>query len=347
MKKPLFIFVALSVLSLAPPVRAALPPATVEALKAAIPLSFYAQPAGRVTKIKPLVSNEKRRPDGRKPVDVKSGPFVLLAFSDDAKCVEVAYELPGKGKEKAYTNAWFKVDDVLALGKAEPTNAVAGATLFLYSPYGKKRPALFGTADKNSAYADFGMQKVGREKMRLVIADGGKRTVNGHTLSGRLGYAREMPPVEGAADYSARVEALLDEEPYQSGCHWGDGTRPLLVASGNLDCAAAVTDFAKYVFDAGNFNRGEKFENVNEIRAGDVISIKGHFLSVLDRDGDKLFTFEGNFNKSIRRTDSGYAVVKGQWWEGGKANPEGFICGYHFLKAPLPKPIGKKLKKKK
>lgn len=362
MKKHTAILLALPLAAFAAP--EGLSPEALECLKESAPFAFWAFPAGRQTKVNPLVSEKKRQPDKKISLDIKTSPFVLTEFSEDGRLVSLAYELPKPAKkggskkdaekadspkaEAAFTNGWFKVEDVLSLGKAEPEEASAEDMMLLYSPWGEKppRPRLVGSAEKGISYKDFGERKAGKEAFRLALIPAGELEVCGKKVAARLVYAAEAPAATNIATYVKRVERLLSEEPYAHGTFWDNTVHPMLIKSGNLGCAALVTDFARYVFGAGNFNQGEKFEKPDEIRAGDVISIKGHFLAVLDRDGDRLITFEGNFCKSVWYSDSSYSLIKGGWAQSGKLAPDNFICGWHYLGEKPAKKLGIKIKRK-
>ena len=308
------------------------------------PVAFYGMPAVRQFKASPLVSEEKRTKDRKVVVDLKTAPLVLHRFSDDLKCVEVTYPVP---KSTSFAKGWFLADDVLSLGKNETTNAVASSCLLLFGPEGKRRPVLVGCADKGTGYEDFGKRKVAREEMNLVLVGGNFRDVNNCSPNGRLAYAREQGPLDDESTYPDRVADFMSEESYQPGLHWDNDTHPIMLAgNGNGGCAAFVTDFAKYVFGASNFNVGERFDNASEIRAGDVIALDGHFVAVLFRDGDKLTVMDGNCNSAIRFTDKTFTVTKGEWTDGGKGSGKNFLHGFHYLKAPPPRRKGKTYNKK-
>jgi len=307
------------------------------------PVAFYGLPPARQFKVSPLVSEEKRTKDRKVVIDLKTAPLVLHRFSDDLKCAEVTYPVP---KSTTFAKGWFLTDDILSLGKNEPTNAMAQSTLLLYGAEGKRRPTLVGCADKGVSYLDFGRRKAGREDMNLVLVGGSFRDVNGCSPGGRLAFAREQGPLDDESTYPDRIADFMSEESYQPGLHWDNDTHPLLVKNGNGGCAAFVTDFAKYMFGAGNFNQGERFDNAEDIRAGDVIALDGHFVAVLFRDGEKLTVMDGNCNSSIRFTDKTYTVTKGVWCDGGKPAGKKFLHGFHYLKAPPPRRKGKTYNKK-
>ena len=322
---------------------AAIPEAAARELAKCAPVAFYGIPAGRQFKVNPLVSSEKRTKDRKVVVDLKSAPLVLHRFSEDLKCAEVTYPVP---KSTAFAKGWFYVDDVIALGKQEPKTATAKSTLLLFAPTGKKRPTLVGCAEKGTSYSDFGVRKAMREDMNLVLVGGEFRDVNNCSPNGRLAFAREQGPLDDESTYPDRIADFMSEESYQPGLHWDNDTHPLLVRNGNGGCAAFVTDFAKYVFGASNFNVGERFDKASEIRAGDVIALDGHFVAVLFREGDKLTVMDGNCNSAIRFTDKTYTVTKGEWTDGGKSSGKAFLHGFHYLKAPPPRRKGKTYNKK-
>jgi len=322
---------------------AAIPEAVAKRLVERAPVAFYGMPAVRQFKVSPLVSEEKRSKDRKVVVDLKTSPLVLHRFSADFKCVEVTYPVP---KGTTFAKGWFLADDVLSIGKDEPAQATAESNMLLFSPEGKRRPTLVGCVPKGASYEDFGKRKAGREEMKLVLVGGKFRDVNGCSIGGRLAYAREQGPLDDESTYPDRVADLMSEEPYQPGMHWDNDTLPILVDNGNRGCAAFVTDFAKYVFGAGNFNEGERFDKAEEIRAGDVIALDGHFVAVLFREGDKLTVMDGNCNSAIRVTDKNYTVTKGEWCDGGKASGKKFLHGFHYLKSPPPRRKGKTYNKK-
>ena len=322
---------------------AAVSEATAKQLMHNAPVAFYGMPSTRQLKVGPLVSEEKRTKDRKVVVDLKTSPLVLHRFSEDLKCAEVTYQVP---KGTTFAKGWFFTDDILSFGKNEPTNVIAQSTLLLFGAEGKKRPTLIGCADKGVSYLDFGRRKAGREDMNLVLVGGNFRDVNGCAPNGRIAFAREQGPLDDESTYPDRIADLMSEEPYQPGMHWDNDNHPILVNNGNGGCAAFVTDFAKYVFGAGNFNEGERFDKAEDIRAGDVLALDGHFIAVLFREGDKLTIMDGNCNSAIRISDKAYSVTKGAWSNGGKPADKQFLHGFHYLKSPPPRRKGKTYNKK-
>ena len=87
-----------------------------------------------------------------------------------------------------------------------------------------------------------------------------------------------------------------------------------------------------------NFECAKKvFDKASEIRGGDVLRLDGHFIAVVSRNGDKLFTFDGNCNSTFRKSKTAYSIVNGEL-KGGK-----FLSGWHYM----PPPDGKSASKKR
>lgn len=330
---------------------AALPPAVQAKLEASLPLAFYATPkATRATKVYPLVSQMKRQYTKTMSVNVAEDELVLLAFSPDKKVVNCAYPVGEKGGD--YLTGWFKVEDVLDLAQLKlvppvevsaPTN---GARILLYQPRATAEPELIGCTHLRDGAVKMGERRVKAGKNSrlfdsynlLLLPETSAR--GEHQLQGRLVLARELPPFK-EEDYRQRVEQLIAEHAYRPGRFWDNGVHPIVVHSGNGGCAAFATDFAGYIFDAPNFNAGERYDDPNEIRSGDVLAFKGHFIAVIERYPDgRLYTMDGNCNSAIRRTSSAYSIVDGKF-KGAE-----FVNGWHYLKKELT-PVGKKAKAKK
>ena len=331
---------------------AALPPAIMTQIEAHLPMSFYATPSKRnAKKVYPLVSQTKRVNTKTMSVNVEEDQLVLLEFSPDKKVVNVAYPVGSNGD---YLTGWFRIEDVLDLNQLKlkpPAEYVCSSNTvrhFLYQARAQGAPNLVGCARNMEGAIKFGERRVktgdhGRteEIYHLLCLTTGSASVGEYQLAGRLILAREVPELK-EEDYLARVQQMIDEYAYRTGRFWDNSTHPIVVRNGNGGCAAFATDFAGYVFDAHNFNRGEKYTSASEIRSGDVIALKGHYITVLKRNPDgSLWTMDGNCNKSIRRSSRAYSVVNGEL-RGGK-----FVNGWHYLKKELPSADnGKKTKRK-
>ena len=87
-----------------------------------------------------------------------------------------------------------------------------------------------------------------------------------------------------------------------------------------------AADAATYFFDAG-LKSGELFEKAEDIRAGDVVYFKSHYIFVIYRKGSQLTTIEGNMNETVRQSSSAYSVSGGKFFAHGAERE--FTHGFH------------------
>jgi hypothetical protein len=87
-----------------------------------------------------------------------------------------------------------------------------------------------------------------------------------------------------------------------------------------------AADAATYFFDVG-LQAGERFEKVDEIRTGDVVYFKTHYIFVVYRKGSQLTTIEGNMNETVRQSSSAYSVSGGKFFARGQERE--FSHGFH------------------
>ncbi len=331
--KPTLLFCALAMAATA--AAAPLQPEIVAKIRDYLPVAFYAMPArASARRVYPLISATSNTYDRKRSLDTAGTEFALLELSDDGKRARLAFA-DAKDKSKSL-EAWFKTEDVLDLPKttkAEDTE-FEGLCL-LYHRNGNKRPYLFGRSC-NQSVVKLGEFNYKKEKFLLVLAETLRaRDIGDTSIAYSLGYAKIHDEAKPEL-YEKRVEEMLAEDAYQPGVHWDNDSKPLLASIGNGGCAALVTDFAAYIFNKGNFNAGEPFGNAAEIRSGDVIQLEGHYIAVVSRTGDKLFTFDGNFNSTFRKSKTAFSVVNGEL-KGGK-----FLGGWHYMPPPDEKSAGKK-----
>ena len=128
-------------------------------------------------------------------------------------------------------------------------------------------------------------------------------------------------------------DAFLNEPDYTSDAPWGSSQHPKLSEGGGSGCYSYCLDFIKYCFGEDYIGSGEKFDDPNEVRAGDVIytrSTYDHWFVVLKREGNMLYTAEGNYNDVVR-TGWKYQIIDNDI---PRASHH-FVCGYHFTEAPV------------
>ena len=143
-------------------------------------------------------------------------------------------------------------------------------------------------------------------------------------------------PVPGAqaaissSTYSVRAQAFINDSRWAHGASWGSSHKQTYEVSewSSSGCCAYCADFAGYVYGAKRaWNEPEftKYSDPNAIGPGDIVHFKysnpkrtsEHWIVVLDRDGESLYTAEGNAyvdgNYSrVCITDTKWAVKNGQ-----------------------------------
>lgn len=132
-----------------------------------------------------------------------------------------------------------------------------------------------------------------------------------------------------AGTYETRVEAFLSDPRWANGTPWGGSHTQTPGISGwpSSGCCAYCADFAGFVYGserAWNSSDFTKFTNPAEIRTGDIVHFRysnskrtsEHWIVVLERRGNTLYTAEGNAYVSgkysvVCVTDSKWAIVNG------------------------------------
>lgn len=132
-------------------------------------------------------------------------------------------------------------------------------------------------------------------------------------------------------NYSEKIQSFLKDNRFKNGATWKASQKPKLSSYGGSGCCAYAADFAKYVFGKAAPTSGKKFTNPKDIKAGDVIKVTGsqHWFVVLERNGEKLKTAEGNWLGKVVVSSTKYTVKNNTLCMGGKKFRT-FAAGYHF-----------------
>lgn len=160
-----------------------------------------------------------------------------------------------------------------------------------------------------------------------------------------------------ADDYDVLVNKFITDSQWKNKTYYGESQYPKSYNSTLCkSCYAYTADFAHEVWPVTSTTNdyrphkvGIAFNDINEIRAGDVLHVTGHYLVVLGRNGNSLWTIEGNAYD--RRTGANHVVVESttDWtiaspmWEvklkKGGSQKKYFIEGWHMPgPAIVPKP---------
>lgn len=139
-------------------------------------------------------------------------------------------------------------------------------------------------------------------------------------------------------NYALKVWEFLNDSHYKNGTSWNGSKRPRLSTHSCSGCMAYAVDFCKYVYGAdwaSNQGKFTKYTDVSKIATGDAIRINGHYFVVLKREGNKLYTAEGNYSSKVRAslTTYGYYIDGNQLYQiqSGKSKVKvTFKTGYRF-----------------
>lgn len=106
--------------------------------------------------------------------------------------------------------------------------------------------------------------------------------------------------------------SFIYDDRWKHGIFFNNGTSKKISPHSSWGCRAYAEDFAWMFYNTSNLENCPRFYDVNEIRRGDAIcttNIGGiHWFVVLGREGNKLYTAEGNYIEKVRITDIGYVV---------------------------------------
>ncbi len=132
-------------------------------------------------------------------------------------------------------------------------------------------------------------------------------------------------------NYTKKMQAFLNDSRFKNGANWKASQKPKFSSYGGSGCCAYAADFAKYVFGKSAPTSGKKFTNPKDIKSGDVIKVTGsqHWFVVLERNGQKLKTAEGNWGGKVVVSSSAYTVKNNTLYRNGKKFRT-FSAGYHF-----------------
>ena len=113
--------------------------------------------------------------------------------------------------------------------------------------------------------------------------------------------------------YKARYQAFISDSRWKNGIWWGDSQTPKTASWPSSGCFAYTADFVYEVFGVEISTLSDLHYDASQIQAGDIVRIDNwHSFVVLERNGSKLYTAEGNTTVSgsprVYITDSKYSV---------------------------------------
>ena len=99
-----------------------------------------------------------------------------------------------------------------------------------------------------------------------------------------------------AQEYWNRSLSFVNNDKWRDGANWYS------------DCSAYARDYTSQVFGYSDWTSGTRFTDASQIRSGDVIHDHfntNHYFVVIERDGNKLYTAEGNVTGLANRYSDG------------------------------------------
>ena len=152
--------------------------------------------------------------------------------------------------------------------------------------------------------------------------------------------------VRGFAENTNSIDSIfsnfINDPRWCDGTSWGSGKGTEISSFSSSGCCAYCADFTKYCFDIDNPRGGEEFYDPDQIRAGDVINIGGpytHWFAVLGRNGNNLYTAEGNYcGLYVRVSNDTYYIDNDVLYGDDGATPKPFL-GWHFMENDTQPPI--------
>ncbi len=142
-----------------------------------------------------------------------------------------------------------------------------------------------------------------------------------------------------ADDYNCKYQAFISDGRWSNGTGWGyyHGTH---LGYSALGCCAYCADFEKYVYGTSGWC-GSPFYSASEIKNGDILHVTcgeygEHWFVVLSRNGNSLYTAEGNCDSKVMISNSRYTISGNtvSFWAQGSTHYYSIIEGYHYNTTP-------------
>ena len=131
---------------------------------------------------------------------------------------------------------------------------------------------------------------------------------------------------------NSKIDEFINDSRWTNGASYNGSTQPKTNSSASFwGCAAYCYDYTNYCYGKANPRSGTAFSNINEIQAGDVVTVgnqsdgTGHWFVVLKRSGNSLYVAEGNYANKVR-IGWNYTISGSKFAEDSR----NFTTGYHY-----------------
>ena len=123
-------------------------------------------------------------------------------------------------------------------------------------------------------------------------------------------------------NYANNVRNFINDPRFTNGITWNSSQRPKVSRWSSTGCCAYVNDFITYVYGSTSVysNDFTKYTTLNSIKTGDIVHFyykdkngndKQHWMVVIYRDGQNLYTAEGNRGGHVV-IKLGYRIMNGK-----------------------------------
>ena len=244
----------------------------------------------------------------------------ILKISGNA--VQVKYPVSGGTK-----TAWFKRSEFTSynISKGADSSWTQSSKITTYRRSdGKKSFGYISAGDKC-----YKLGKKGSYTQVVYPVSGGYKM--GWVKTSQIKQKSSSSNKNTSSSYTKKVNAFISDKRWKNGAKWTDAQKPKLSSYTAWGCCAYTADFCKYVFGKSSYRSGKKFSSPKDIKAGDVIKVTGpeHWFVVLERNGNKLKTAEGNWSGKVLVSSSTYTIKNNKLYRSGSPFRK-FSAGYHM-----------------
>jgi hypothetical protein len=146
-----------------------------------------------------------------------------------------------------------------------------------------------------------------------------------------------------SSTYTTKYQAFIKDRRWKNNISWNGSQKPKLSTYDAKGCCAYVCDFCKYVYGYNSYKSAKStFTSVSSIKTGDVLNIYNskwgtHWIVVLTRSGNTLYTAEGNAYYNSKGTYSrtvignSYYSISGNSLKRSGVGTYSLTKGYHMM----------------
>lgn len=139
----------------------------------------------------------------------------------------------------------------------------------------------------------------------------------------------------------SKYSSFLNDNRFKDGTSWGQTQKPKVSTYSSTGCCAYVSDFAKVVYNHDSPRYGNSFTNASEIRAGDVLYYYEHWIAVLGRSGNRLYTAEASYSdsnstKRVKVSDNRFEISGNKLRVIYGGAEKEILAGYHHENSSVP-----------